>query len=95
MPDRVGAFYLASKCMTDLGLNITRVSYNKAVDTHTLFLEAEGDAEGLVRAEQALASLGYLNEETGIGHVLLIEFMLHPELIGVESELCEDRKSVV
>lgn len=79
MPDRVGAFYLASKCMTDLGLNITRVSYNKAVDTHTLFLEAEGDAEGLVRAEQALASLGYLNEETGIGHVLLIEFMLRNE----------------
>lgn len=79
MPDRVGAFYLASRCISDLGLNMTRVSYNKAVDTHTLFLEVEGDAEGLIRAEEALKALGYLNEDTGIGHVLLIEFMLRNE----------------
>ena len=47
MPDRVGAFYLADRCITNLGLNITRVSYNKAVETHTLFLEVEGSEEEL------------------------------------------------
>ena len=79
MPDRVGAFYLAGRSITDLGLNITRVSYNKAVDTHTLFLEVEGDADELARAELALKNLGYLKEDTEIGHVMLIEFMLRDE----------------
>ncbi|MBR5871350.1 MAG: Zn-dependent hydrolase, partial [Clostridia bacterium] len=79
MPDRVGAFYLADRCITNLGLNITRVSYNKAVDTHTLFIEVEGDEESLARAEGALAALGYLNNDTDLGHVMLIEFMLRNE----------------
>ena len=42
MPDHVGAFLKASRCIAALGINITRVSYNKAVDMHTLFIEAEG-----------------------------------------------------
>ena len=75
MPDRVGAFYLASRRITDLGLNITRVSYNTAVDTQTLFLEVEGEPDVLVRAEQALRDLGYLNDDISIGHVMLMEFM--------------------
>ena len=43
MPDHVGAFLKASECFLSLGINITRVSYNKAVDTHTLFIDAEGE----------------------------------------------------
>ena len=42
MPDHVGAFLKASRCMAALGLNITRVSYTKAIDIHTLFIEADG-----------------------------------------------------
>ena len=38
MPDRIGAFLEASRVFAALGLNITRVSYNKAVDVHTLFI---------------------------------------------------------
>ena len=38
MPDRAGAFLKASRIIADLDLNITRVSYNKAIDTHTLFI---------------------------------------------------------
>lgn len=43
MPDHIGAFLNASECFASLGVNITRVSYNKAVDSHTLFIDAEGD----------------------------------------------------
>ena len=32
MPNHIGAFLKASKCFAALGLNITRVSYDKAVD---------------------------------------------------------------
>ena len=36
MPDNVGAFLRASRRIAALGINITRVSYDKAVDLHTL-----------------------------------------------------------
>ena len=50
MPDHVGAFLKASRCFADLNINITRVSYNKAVDIHTLFIEAEGPQQDLEKA---------------------------------------------
>jgi hypothetical protein len=45
MPNHIGAFLKASKCFSQLNINITRVSYNKAVDSHTLFIDAEGTEE--------------------------------------------------
>ena len=45
MPNHIGAFLKASKCFSQLNINITRVSYNKAVDSHTLFIDAEGTDE--------------------------------------------------
>ena len=42
MPNHIGAFLKASRCLADIGINITRVSYNKAVDSHMLFIDAEG-----------------------------------------------------
>ena len=51
MPDHIGAFLKASRCFAELGINITRVSYDKAVDAHMLFLDVEGDAEQLRRAD--------------------------------------------
>lgn len=76
MPDHVGAFLKASRCMAGLGLNITRVSYNKAIDTHTLFIEAEGAPERLDRATESLQEIGYLQGRGSEGSVLLVEFTL-------------------
>lgn len=78
MPDHVGAFLKASRCMAELGLNITRVSYNKAIDTHTLFIEAEGPEEQLELATQRLREIGYL-PHPGDPRVLLVEFRLRDE----------------
>ena len=52
MPNHIGAFLKASKCFSELGINITRVSYNKAVDSHTLFIDAEGTEEQLKKADE-------------------------------------------
>ena len=51
MPDHIGAFLKASHCFSALGINITRVSYNKAVDSHTFFIDAEGTEEQLKTAD--------------------------------------------
>ena len=76
MPDHVGAFLKASQCFAALDANITRVSYNKAVDTHTLFIEAEGSQESLDQAAAELAAIGYLPSQPVASTVLLMEFTL-------------------
>jgi len=58
MPNHIGAFLRASQCFASLGINITRVSYNKAVDSHMLFIDAEGTAQQLAKAEEELTAIG-------------------------------------
>ena len=77
MPDHIGAFLKASRCFSALGINITRVSYNKAVDSHTLFIDAEGTAEQLRKADEELEKIGYLRtDEPGKTSIVLLEFCL-------------------
>ena len=76
MPNHIGAFLKASKCFSALGINITRVSYNKAVDSHTLFIDAEGTEEQLNKADLELEKIGYLQNNSIKTSVVLIEFCL-------------------
>lgn len=80
LPDRSGAFLAASNVLSLLGVNITRVSYNKAVDTHTLFLDVQGDEAALATASARLKDLGYLQKERNAS-VILLEFEL-PDVPG-------------
>lgn len=76
MPDRIGAFLQADRLISELGLNITRVSYNKAVDAHMLFIEAEGPKDLLETATKELTALGYLSDKSAYGNVILMQFKL-------------------
>ena len=83
MPDHVGAFLEASRCIGSLGINITRVSYNKAVDTHTLFIEAEGTPQQLAEADEKLTAIGYLQSDGTEQSIVLLEFQLRDEPGGI------------
>ncbi len=76
MPNHIGAFLKASKCFASLGINITRVSYNKAVDSHTLFIDAEGTEEQLKHADRELEDIGYLQNNKNETSIVLLEFCL-------------------
>lgn len=76
MPNHIGAFLKASKCFAELGVNITRVSYNKAVDSHTLFIDVEGDEINLSKASDKLKEIGYLSTGEDNVKIVLIEFRL-------------------
>ncbi len=76
MPNHIGAFLQASRCFADLGINITRVSYNKAVDSHTLFIDAEGEEEQLKKAEQQLKKIGYISNQQTEPEITLLEFRI-------------------
>lgn len=76
MPNHIGAFLKASKCFAALGINITRVSYNKAVDSHTLFIDAEGTRSQIEKADAELEKIGYLQNDRLSKSIYLIEFRL-------------------
>lgn len=76
MPNRIGAFLKASECFAELGINITRVSYNKAVDSHTLFIDVEGTEKQLADADKKLSEIGYLQKEKNDTSIVLLEFLL-------------------
>ena len=76
MPDHIGAFLKASKCFSELGINITRVSYNKAVDSHTLFIEVDGEESLFEMANEKLGEIGYLSNGEESSKIILIEFRL-------------------
>ena len=88
MPDHVGAFLNASRKIAALGLNITRVSYNKSVDMHTLFIECEGSADQLAMADLALKEIGYLLSSDARQDVVLLEFRLR-DVPGSVTEVLE------
>ena len=76
MPNHIGAFLKASKCFAALGINITRVSYDKAVDSHMLFLDVEGTEAQIQAADEELEKIGYLQDRTSRSSIVLIEFVL-------------------
>ena len=76
MPDHIGAFLKASRCFAALGINITRVSYDKAVDAHMLFLDVEGTPDQLRLADAALERIGYLQNSGTESSIVLLQFDL-------------------
>lgn len=76
MPNHIGAFLKASKCFSELDINITRVSYNKAVDSHTLFIEVDGEEKQLEKANEKLQEIGYLSNGEENSKIVLLSFRL-------------------
>lgn len=86
VPNHIGAFLAASRLFAGLEINITRVSYHKAIDSHTIFIEAEGSARQLKQADEALQKLGYLRTAQTEQDVTLLEFQLR-DVPGAVSEV--------
>ncbi len=76
VPNKIGALLQATKCFSSLGINITRVSYNKAVDSHALFIEVQGEEDKLSEADRILSEIGYINNTESEGAIILLEFTL-------------------
>ena len=81
MPDKSGAFMTASKIIFNRGGNIIRVSYNKAVDLHTLFLDVEADEKELNQIAKELFAVGYLNEKIPETRVIIVSVKI-PDMPG-------------
>jgi len=63
LPDKSGSFLLASGIIAKHSGNIVRVSYNKAVDLHMLFIDVQAAADKLLKIEEDLSDIGYINKK--------------------------------
>lgn len=73
LPNKAGAFLKATRIVAQSGANITRVSYNKAVDLHVLFLEVSGSQAQLDTIAVRLNDVGYILNEDNPGRTILLE----------------------
>lgn len=81
IPDKSGAFMLASKIIYKHQGNIVRVSYNKAVDLHTLFIDVVADEDELNLITSELDNVGYLNEKISETRVIIVSIKI-PDISG-------------
>ena len=73
MPEKTGAFLKAAQILKRLEINISRVSYNKVIDSTMLFIEASGGEENLKKAEEIAYKKGYIDKETADRSKLIME----------------------
>lgn len=76
MPDKSGAFLKASRIILAHGGNITRCNYNKAVDSHTLFVDVEATPQAQEAIAQELSQAGYFTQTAAHAKIVLMEFEL-------------------
>lgn len=77
MPNKSGEFLSAAKVFLSCSLNIIRVSYNKAIDSHMIFAETEGEPENIKKAASLLKEMGYLKNISDLGCVILTELCIN------------------
>ncbi len=87
--DHVGAFLATCRTIAGEGLNITRVSYNKAIDEHAIFIEVEGTPEEHATLEAKLAGDGFLSRAADRNAaVVMLEFRI-PDVPGAVVRVLE------
>lgn len=76
MPDKAGEFLKASQVICKHHGNITRVSYNRALDTNTLFIDVSAEEKHMKDITCELKTLGYLDKSVKETKVILIQLKL-------------------
>ncbi len=76
MPDQSGTFLRASRIIAGHSGNIVRVSYNKAVDLHMLFIDVDASEENLKNIEQDLYDIGYINKKIAETRVIEVSVQI-------------------
>ena len=76
LPDESGMLLKASDVISQYNGNIIRVSYNKSLDVHTLFLSVSADDESIFNITNELEEVGFLQELNKKEKIILIVLKL-------------------
>ena len=83
IPDKPGAFMLVSRIIKKHDGNIIRVSYNKALDLNTLFVEVRADRGDLESVAEELTTIGYLEDTITDARVVVVSIKIRDEPGGL------------
>lgn len=73
MPDEPGTFLTACRITAEADVNISRVSYNKAIDIHTIFVDVEGTEEQIQAVSKKFREHGYMLDTKARIETILLE----------------------
>lgn len=92
VPDRTGVMREVVRIFSDHGVSVLRISYNRVVDTHALYVDLWGSSSALAAAEDELRAWRFLPGQRMVGEVRLLEFSGEDELPDLEPLLaCVNR----
>ena len=80
LPDRPGVLREVMRIFSDHGVSVQRMSYNRVVDIHALFVDTWGTSEELSAVEEELRAWRFLPGQRNVGEVRLIELGLGDDL---------------
>ena len=87
LPDRQGTLREAMRIFSQHGVSVLRVSYNRLVDVHALFVDVWGSTSAIANAENELRAWRFLPEQRPIGQVYLLELATDDDLSLLEPVL--------
>ena len=83
VPDKPGSFMLVAKVIKKYNGNIIRVSYNKAIDLRTLFVEVRAYPHELELIENELNILGVLEKSVADTELIVVNIKIKDEPGGL------------
>ncbi len=83
IPDKPGAFMLVTRIIKKHDGNITRVSYNKALDLNTLFVEVRAERGELDSVADELSAIGFLEDTITDARVVVVSIKIRDEPGGL------------
>ena len=81
LDDKPGALSEVMHVLADLDILVLRVSYNRVVDVHTVFLDVEGTVSALDKAEQEFLTRSLMPGQRSFGCVRVIALTV-PDEVG-------------
>ena len=87
LPDRPGVLREVMHILSSHDVDVLRMSYNRVIDIHALFLDVWGTSLNLDEAEEELRAWKFLPGQRDVGVVRLLDLELEDELSSIEPVL--------
>lgn len=87
LPDRAGKLREVLRIFSENQVALLRISYNRVVDIHTLFVDVRGTSAALSRAEEELRAWRFMLGQRSTGEICLLEVRTNNDLSVLHTAL--------
>lgn len=87
LPDRPGGLREVMRILSANEVSVLRVSYNRVIDVHALFLDVFGTKSALEKATEELRAWSFLPGQREVGEIRLLELKFKSDMGILESAL--------